>query len=150
MQDSLKIKEIFTNINNHFEFIVCDIWDVKKHLRDYYIAVDYDDYIKRFSILYDLMKDILKKIEDGELDISKYILYDEHVFNINEVKKSLSYYENLFPYCHGIFGKDKYNQHLIDLHQKHIDCLKLFLSKININININNEKTFLSKEKNYI
>ena len=141
-----KLKKMIININNYFEFIVCDIWDKKFHMKSYYEVVDYDDYIKRFITLYDLIKNFIKKIEDGEIDISEYTISNEFTFNIYEVKSSLDYYEELISYCYGIWGKDEYNQELIDLYKEHIACLKLFVSKIKI-IKIFDSEMLLSKLK---
>ena len=90
LKDYLREVKYVENINKHFEFIVCDIWDRKRLFIKCSHAVDNDDYIKRFNILYELIKDFLKKIEDGELkDISNFIFPIEYVFNIFEVKKDL-------------------------------------------------------------
>lgn len=150
MQDSSKLKEIFSNINKHFEFIICDIWDRKDLFIECGRAIDYDDYIKRFSILCELIKDLLKKIEDGELDISNFIFPIEYIFNISEVKSSLSYYKGFIKYCHGIWGKDKYNKNLIDIYEKHFQYLNLLLSKMKFENYFEKLESLLPKERLYL
>ena len=151
MQDSLNIKEIFSNINKHFEFIVCDIWDRKDLFIKCSNVVDKDDYIKRFTILYELIKDLLKKIEDGEIDISNFIFPIDYTFNIFEVKSSLNYYKSFIKCCYGIYNNNKENdKELIDLYEKHFKCLKLLLSKIRIENNFEKEDSLISKERLYL
>ena len=125
------------NINKHFEFIVCDIWDRKRLLTECRNAVNNDDYVKRFEILYELIKDFLKKIEDGELkDISNFIFPIYYVFNIFEVKTSfISYYKSFIRYCHGIKLDKENDKKLLDLYERNIKYLVLLLDKINVEFN---------------
>ena len=150
MQDSSNIKEIFSNINKHFEFIVCDIWDRKDLFIKCSNVVDKDDYIKRFTILYELIKDLLKKIEDGEIDISNFIFPIDYVFNISEVKSSLHYYKSFIKCCYGIYRDKENDKELIDLYEKHFEYLKLLLSKIRIENNFEKEDSLISKERLYL
>ena len=54
---NLKEVKYVENINKHFEFIVCDIWDRPRAFIKCRDAVDNKDYVKRFNILYELIKD---------------------------------------------------------------------------------------------
>ena len=139
------------NINKHFEFIVCDIWDRKKlyiYCRD---VVDYDDYIKRFNVLYEIIKDLFKKIEDGELqDISNFIFPIEYVFNIFEVKNSFIYYKCFTRCCHGIFRNKENDQKIVDCYEKNFKYLELLLSKIRIECDLKKFQSLLPKERLYL
>ena len=63
LKDYLREVKYIENINKHFEFIVCDIWDRKSLFIECRNVVDYYDYVKRFNFLYELIKDFSKKIE---------------------------------------------------------------------------------------
>ena len=47
LKDYLREVKYVENINKHFEFIVCDIWDRKSLLIECRNAVDKDDYVKK-------------------------------------------------------------------------------------------------------
>ena len=139
------------NINKHFEFIVCDIWDRKSLFIKCSNAVDYDDYIKRFNILYELIKDFFKKIEDGELkDISNFIFPIEYVFNIFEVKKRFNYYKSFTRCCHGIFLNKENDKKIVDCYERNIEYLELLLSKIRIEDDFGKLDSLLPKERLYL
>ena len=139
------------NINKHFEFIVCDIWDRKRLFIECRDAVDHDDYIKRFNILYELIKDFLKKIEDGELkDISNYIFHLKYVFNIFEVKRRFNYYKSFIRCCHGIFNNKENDQKIVDSYEKKFKYLELLLSKIRIEDDFGKLESLLPKKRLYL
>ena len=139
------------NINKHFEFIVCDIWDRKSLFIKCANAVDHHDYIKRFNILYELIKDFFKKIEDGELkDINNFIFYIEHVFNIYEVKKYLHYYKSFIRCCHGIFRNKENDKKIVDCYERNFEYLELLLSKIRIEDDIEKLISLLPKKRLYL
>ena len=139
------------NINKHFEFIVCDIWDRKDLFLKCSRSVDYDNYIKRFNILCELIKDFFKNIENGELkDISNFIFPIEYVFNISEVKKSFNYYKGFTRCCHGIFLKKENDKKIVDSYEKNFKYLELLLSKIRIEDDFGNLDSLLPKERLYL
>lgn len=152
LKDYLREVKYVENINKHFEFIVCDIWDRKSLLIECRNAVDKDDYVKRFEILYELIKDFLKKIEDGELkDISKFILPIDYVFNIFEVKKSLrSYYRSFIRCCHGIKLEKENDKKLLDLYERNIKYLVLLFDKINVEFNTEKFESLISGKRLYL
>ena len=136
------------NINKHFEFIVCDIWDRKDLFIKCSRAVDHDDYIKRFNILYELIKDFFKKIEDGELkDISIYIFHLKYVFNIFEVKRRFHYYKGFTRCCYGIFNNKENDKKIVDSYEKKFKYLELLLSKIRIEDDFGKLDSLLPKER---
>ena len=138
-------------INKHFEFIVCDIWDRTDLFLKCSRSVDHDDYIKRFNILYELIKDFFKKIEDGELkDISNFIFPIEYVFNIFEVKLSLNYYKDFIRCCHGIFNDKENDKKIVDSYKKKFECLKVLLSKIRIEDDYEKLQSLLPKKRLYL
>ena len=139
------------NINKHFEFIVCDIWDRKDLFIKCRNVVDNDDYVKRFNILYELIKDFFKKIEDGELkDISNFIFPIEYVFNIFEVKKSFHYYKSFIRCCHGISHEKENDKKLVDCYERNFEYLEILFSKIKIEYDIGKLKLLLPKERLYL
>ena len=147
-QSSLKYLE---NINKHFEFIVCDIWDRKRLFIKCSHAVDHDDYIKRFNILYELVKDFFKKIEDGELkDISNFIFPIESLYNIFEVKKSFHYYKSFTRCCHGIFMNKENDKKIVDCYERNFEYLYLLLSKIRIEDDFGKLESLLPKKRLYL
>lgn len=147
-QSNLKYLE---NINKHFEFIVCDIWDRKDLFIKCRDVVDNDDYVKRFNILYELIKDFFKKIEDGELkDISNFIFPIEYVFNIFEVKKSFHYYKSFIRCCHGISHEKENDQKIVDSYEKKFKYLELLLSKIRIEDDFGKLDSLLPKKRLYL
>ena len=147
----ISIFKYVENINKHFEFIVCDIWDRKSLLIECRNAVDKDDYVKRFEILYELIKDFLKKIEDGELkDISKFIFPIDYVFNIFEVKKSFHYYKSFIRCCHGIKLEKENDKKLLDLYERNIKYLVLLFDKINVEFNTEKFESLISGKRLYL
>ena len=151
LKDYLKEVKYVENINKHFEFIVCDIWDRKRLFIECRDAVDHDDYIKRFNILYELIKDFLKKIEDGELkDISNFIFSLDYIFNIFEVKISFNYYKSFIRCCHGISIKKENDKKILDCYERNIKYLQLLFSKINVEDNIKKLVSLLPKKRLYL
>ena len=152
LKDYLREVKYVENINKHFEFIVCDIWDRKSLLIECRNAVDKDDYVKRFEILYELIKDFLKKIEDGELkDISNFIFPIDYVFNIFEVKTSLrSYYRSFIRCCHGIKLDKENDKKLLDLYERNIKYLVLLFDKINVEFNSEKFASLISGKRLYL
>ena len=128
-QSNLKYLE---NINKHFEFIVCDIWDRKRLFIKCSHAVDHDDYIKRFNLLSKLIKDFFKKIQYGELKKLNYFVFSiESLYNIFEVKKSFNYYKSFIRCCHGIFINKENDKKIADCYERNFEYLDLLLSNIN-------------------
>ena len=141
----LKETKYLININNHFEFIVCDIWDRKKLFLICSNAVNVEDYIKRFEILYKLIEVFLKNLEDSKFkNINNFIIPIKFVFNILEVKNSFNYYKNFIRRCHGIIKKNS-DKKILDLYDKNIKCLKIFFSKIIIEDDIKKLNLLLSR-----
>lgn len=147
LKDYLREVKYIENINKHFEFIVCDIWDRKSLFIECRNVVDYYDYVKRFNFLYELIKDFLKKIEYGELkDISNFIFPIDYVFNIFEVKDSFNYYYKSFiRCCHGIKLKKENDKNLVDCYERNIKYLNLLFSKINVEDNCKKLVSLLPK-----
>ena len=140
-------------INQHFEFIVCDIWDRKSLFIKCANAVDHHDYIKRFNILYELIKDFFKKIEDGELEDPDIFYFNiENLYNIFEVKKSYHYYKSFTRCCHGIFKDKENDKKIVDSYEKKFKYLDLLISKINFIFRdeIRNLDLLISKERLYM
>lgn len=152
LKDYLIEVKYVQNINKHFEFIVCDIWDRKSLFIECRNVVDYDDYIKRFNILYELIKDFLKKIEDGEIkDISNFIFSLDNVFNIFEVKDSFNYYyKGFIRCCHGISNKKENDKKIVDCYERNIKYIKLLFSKIKVENNYKKLTSLLPKKRLYL
>ena len=152
LKDYLLEVKYLENINKHFEFIVCDIWDRKDLFIKCRDVVDNDDYVKRFNILYELIKDFFKKIEDGELkDIINFIFPIEYVFNIFEVKKLFNYYYKSFiRCCHGISLKKENDKKLLDLYERNIKYLVLLFDKINVEFNTEKFESLISGKRLYL
>lgn len=151
LKDYLSEVKYLEIINKHFEFIVCDIWDRQRLFIKCSHAVDHDDYIKRFNILYELIKDFFKKIEDGELkDISNFIFPIEYVFNIFEVKKRFNYYKAFTRCCHGIFNNKENDKKIVDSYEKKFEYLEVLLSKIRIEDDFGKLESLLPKKRLYM
>lgn len=138
------------DINKHFEFIVCDIWDRKRLFIKCSHAVDHDDYIKRFNLLSELIKIFLKNLEEvKELeDLNHYIF--ENLYNIFEVKKSFHYYKSFIRCCYGIFMDKENDKKIVDSYEKNFKYLELLLSKIRIEDDFGNLDSLLPKERLYL
>ena len=161
-KDYLEEIKYLENINKHFEFIVCDIWDRKKLFIEYVNDfVDVGDYIKRFEILYVLIKDFLEKIESGKLkDFGKIIFNIDYVFNLYEVALSFSYYNCLIRRSHGVKSeftrsfKDRYPDLNDDtkkyLYERNIKYLELLLSKLRFEDNQKINNYYFLNKKDYI
>ena len=104
------------------------------------------------EILYELIKDFLKKIEDGELkDISNFIFPIDYVFNIFEVKTSLrSYYRSFIRCCHGIKLDKENDKKLLDLYERNIKYLVLLFDKINVEFNSEKFASLISGKRLYL
>lgn len=151
LKDYLKEVKYVENINKHFEFIVCDIWDRKRLFIKCRNVVDFDDYIKRFEILYELIKDFLKKIEDGEIkDISNFIFSLDYVFNIFEVKISFNYYKSFIRCCHGISNKKENDRKILDCYKRNINYLQILFSKIKVEYDFKKLESLLPKKRLYL
>ena len=140
------------DINKHFEFIVCDIWDRKRLFIKCSHAVDHDDYIKRFNLLSELIKIFLKNLEEvKELeDLNHYIFPIENLYNIFEVKKSFHYYKSFIRCCYGIFMDKENDKKIVDSYEKNFKYLELLLSKIRIEDDFGNLDSLLPKERLYL
>ena len=140
------------DINKHFEFIVCDIWDRKDLFIECSHAVNHDDYIKRFNILSELIKFFLKCLEEiKELeDLDNYIFPIKKLYNIFEVKKSFHYYKSFIRCCCGIFLNKENDKKIVDSYEENFKYLELLLSKIRIEDDFGNLDSLLSKERLYL
>ena len=140
------------NINKHFEFIVCDIWDRKRLFIKCSHAVDHDDYIKRFNLLSELIKYFLKSLEEvNELeDLDNYIFPIKSLYNIFEVKKSFHYYESFIRCCHGIFMNKENDKKIVDCYERNFEYIDILLFKIRIEDDFGKLESLLPKERLYL